>query len=35
LHYDVSISRVFLSVSDWKKGEGPFLLTVREDAVAA
>jgi predicted nucleotidyltransferase len=35
LRYDVSISRVFLSISDWRKGEGPFLLTAREDAVAA
>jgi predicted nucleotidyltransferase len=35
LHYDVSISRVFLPASEWRQGEGPFLITVREDAVAA
>ena len=35
LRYDVSISRVLLSASQWREGYGPFLLTVREDAVAA
>jgi predicted nucleotidyltransferase len=35
LRYDVSISRMFLPASEWRQGEGPFLLTVREDAVAA
>lgn len=35
LAYDVSISRVFLSEDEWRRGEGPFLTTVREDAVAA
>ncbi|MFW6012281.1 MAG: nucleotidyltransferase domain-containing protein [bacterium] len=35
LRYDVSISRVFLPIAEWNRSEGPFLLTVREDAVAA
>jgi len=35
LRYDVSISRVFLPQAEWQTGEGPFLLTVREDAIAA
>lgn len=35
LRYDVSISRVFMPDERWRSGEGPFLLTVREDAVAA
>ncbi len=35
LAYDVSISRVFVSESDWLRGEGPFLLDVRRHAVAA
>jgi len=35
LHHDVSISRVFVPVPEWQRGEGPFLLTVRQDAIAA
>jgi len=35
LRYDVSISRVFLPAPEWQKGEAPFVLTVREDAIAA
>ena len=35
LRYDVSISRVVQSASQWQEGEGPFLVTVREDAIAA
>lgn len=35
LAYDRSISCVFLSQDDWHQGEGPFLLTVRDDAIAA
>lgn len=35
LHRDVSISRVFMSKSHWHGGEGPFLLNVRKDAIAA
>lgn len=35
LRYDVSISRVLLSASEWRRGEEPFLLTAREDAIAA
>lgn len=35
LRYEVSISRVLLSADQWREGEGPFLMTVREDAVAA
>jgi len=32
---DISISLVFLSAAEWQRGEGPFLLTVRGDAIAA
>lgn len=35
LRHDVSLSRVFVSEERWRRGEGPFLATVREDAVAA
>lgn len=35
LRHDVSISRVFMPDERWRSGESPFLLTVREDAVAA
>lgn len=35
LRHDVSLSRVLMSEEQWRRGEGPFLLTVREDAVAA
>jgi len=35
LDYDVSISRVFVSLSAWQHRDSPFLLNVREDAKAA
>jgi len=35
LEYDVSTSRVCVSRADWERGDGPFLATVREDAIAA
>lgn len=35
LRYDVSISRVLLSASQWQNGDEPFLLTARKDAIAA
>ena len=35
LAYDVSVSCVFMSAADWTETESPFLLTVRNDAVAA
>lgn len=35
LRHDVSISRVFVPAAEWQRGEGPFLLTAREDAIAA
>ncbi|HEX9732472.1 MAG TPA: nucleotidyltransferase domain-containing protein [Thermoanaerobaculia bacterium] len=35
LAYDVSISCVFMSAASWSRGESPFLLTVRGDAIAA
>ena len=35
LRYDVSISRVFMPEDRWRSGESPFLLTVRQDALAA
>jgi len=35
LAYDVSISCVFMSTADWSRGDSPFLLTVRDDAIAA
>lgn len=35
LRYDVTISRVLISEKHWSEGDEPFLLTVREDAVAA
>lgn len=35
LEHDVSISRVFVSLADWRQGDSPFLLNVREDARAA
>jgi len=35
LRYDVTVSRVLISESQWDEGDEPFLLTVREDAVAA
>jgi len=35
LTYEVSISCVFISSADWRRGEGPFLVNVRTDAIAA
>jgi predicted nucleotidyltransferase len=35
LRHDVSISCVFLSATEWRDGQGPFVLNVRDDAVAA
>ena len=31
----ISLSRVFISESDWRSGETPFILNVREEAVPA
>jgi len=35
LRYDVSISCVYLRQEDWRRRQSPFLLNVREEAVAA
>ena len=35
LKHSVSISRVFVSLPDWRQGQTPFLLNAREEAVAA
>lgn len=35
LKYGVSISRVFVSESDWVGGDSPFLLNVRDEAISA
>lgn len=35
LKYGLSVSRVFVSVSDWQKGEGRFLANVREESIPA
>jgi predicted nucleotidyltransferase len=35
LRYDVNISRILISSSRWREDDEPFLLTVRQDAVAA
>ncbi len=35
LRYELSVSRVFVSLDDWRHRESPFLLNVREDAIAA
>jgi len=35
LNYSVSISRVFVSQADWQRGQSPFLLNAREEAIAA
>ncbi len=35
LQYGVSISRVFVSAEAWQKPHNRFLLTVREEAIAA
>jgi predicted nucleotidyltransferase len=35
LQYDISISRVFVSRAHWERAASPFLINVRQDAVAA
>jgi predicted nucleotidyltransferase len=35
LKFGVSVSVVLMSVTDWEHGENPFLLNVRDEAVAA
>ncbi|MCP3962488.1 MAG: nucleotidyltransferase domain-containing protein [bacterium] len=35
LRYEISISSVFLSKSDWLEADGPFYANVRRDAIAA
>lgn len=35
LRYDLSISGVLLPAAEWRDGESPFVLTAREDAIAA
>ena len=35
LAHEVSLSRVFVSEQDWRRGGSPFLLNVRRDAIAA
>ena len=35
LKYGVSVSRVFMRERDWRHGDTPFLLNVREEAVPA
>lgn len=35
LRYHVTVSRVLISEKQWAEGDEPFLLTAREDAVAA
>jgi predicted nucleotidyltransferase len=35
LEHDLSISRVFISESEWERGDSVFLRNVREEAVAA
>jgi len=35
LQFGVSVSRVFVSATDWATAENPFLLNVRREAVAA
>ncbi|MCP3961566.1 MAG: nucleotidyltransferase domain-containing protein [bacterium] len=35
LEHEVSISCVFIPDADWRRAEGPFLVNVRSDAVAA
>jgi len=34
LKYGVSVSKVFVSERDWQERETPFLLNVREEAIA-
>lgn len=33
LRHSVSISRVFVSLHDWREGQTPFLLNARKDAL--
>jgi predicted nucleotidyltransferase len=35
LEHDVSISCVFIPKADWQRVDGPFLLNLRSDAIAA
>lgn len=35
LKHSVSVSRVFVSLHDWQRGQTPFLLNAREEAIAA
>lgn len=35
LKHSVSVSRVFVSLNDWQRGQTPFLLNAREEAIAA
>lgn len=35
LKYSVSVSRVFVSLHGWQRGQTPFLLNAREEAIAA
>src|SRR3990167_5152345 len=35
LENDVTISTVFVSESEWKQGDNPFLRNVRQEAIAA
>ena len=35
LRHSVSVSRVFVSLHDWQRGQTPFLLNAREEAIAA
>ncbi len=35
LKHSVSVSRVFVSLHDWQRGQTPFLLDAREEAIAA
>lgn len=35
LRYEVSISCVYFSLAEWRRRQSPFLLNVREEAIAA
>lgn len=35
LRYDVNVSRMLVSANQWRTGDEPFLLTARQDAIAA
>lgn len=35
LQNDLSISTVFVRLSEWKRGDNPFLRSVRQEAIAA